>query len=155
VDAPGVVGGRFQILPNGIVTIGTTSPLFGASTKLDVAGDVSIRGKLQLDLQYVDSAPITVTPRTMGSVHAACPGGKHAMGGGFDIGGPGVNAARTLPSWPGTGGPSRWIVRVAKDPGPIGGSDITVVATAVCASIYWQILTVGLSDTCARGVRVV
>jgi hypothetical protein len=44
-----------------------------------------------------------------------------------------VNAA-FFDSTPGTGpNDDRWIVRVAKDPGPIGGEDIMFTVTAICA----------------------
>jgi hypothetical protein len=132
VDAPGVVGGRLQILPSGTVGIGTPNPL--SSSKLDVAGDVNVRGSLSVALEYVDSATVTVSPRTIGSAVATCPAGKRVIGGGFDIGGPGVNATRTLASTPGTN-PGRWIVRISNDPGPVGGANISVTATAVCARI--------------------
>ena len=145
VDAPGIVGGRLQILPDGTVGIGTPTPSsvykldvagdVNVRRRLDVAGDVNVGGSLSAGLQYVDSAIITVLPRSVGSVFAACPPGKKVIGGGFDIGGAGAYAARTLASTPGTNNPSRWIVRVSNEPGAFGGADIIVMATAVCASL--------------------
>jgi hypothetical protein len=129
IDLPGEVGGRLQIEPNGNVGIGTNQP----HTKVSVRGDAEVVGILDIG-QYTESAAVTVTPRTTGDAVAVCSPGRKVLAGGFLISGPGATAARTLiATWPAS--KDRWKVEVANDPGPIGGADITVIASAICARI--------------------
>jgi hypothetical protein len=135
VDAPGVVGGRLMITPAGNVGIGKVPfAKFDVNGGASISGDTFIGGALDIGATFIMSSPVTIAPRTMGTAIAICPAGAKVLSGGFDIGGPGVTAARTLTAtWPAS--KDRWRVDVANDPGPIGGANITVFATAVCARI--------------------
>jgi hypothetical protein len=137
VDAPGVVGGRLQILPSGTVSIGTPNPL--PSAKLDVAGDVNVRGSLSVAqgslsvaLEHVHSPDVTVSPQRSGNAVATCPAGKQVIGGGFALSGA-VVSTQTLGSTPLTN-PDRWSAFVRNEAGS-GGADIRVKAIAICARI--------------------
>jgi len=130
VDSPGISGGRFTVLSNGRVGVNTPSPV----STLDVNGDVYVRGQLSFGTIYVESPAVTISPRTEDTAIVICPAGYSVMSGGFDIGGPGRYAARTLTAtWPAS--KDRWVVDVVNDPGLIGGDVISVIATAVCARI--------------------
>lgn len=127
VDAPGVAGGRMTITPAGDVAIGSNIPL----AKLDVAGNLLVRGRLEIGTEYIESAAVTVAPHSKGTAVAICPGGgTKVLAGGISIGGPSAEDSKILEmTWPNS--KDRWVVRIAN----FGNNNISLIATAVCGRI--------------------
>ncbi len=144
-SAPGALGGaaiqfrtalagggeieRMEITPNGNVGIGTNVP----TAKLDVAGDVSVRGLLQFGAHYIEGMGLVIQPGGTGGAEIVCPLGEKVLSGGFDIAGEPRNARLLTATWT-TPAKDRWQVRAA-NVGLPGSGDISVVATTVCARI--------------------
>jgi hypothetical protein len=95
-----------------------------------VNGNLSVSGITSFGTVYVESAPVTIPPKSTGTAIVICPAGQNAISGGFDFNTPG-NAGRVVTaSW--TASKDRWRVDAVNDGQNL---NLSLIATAICANV--------------------
>jgi len=137
VDVTGAGHFTGNLNVDGNIGIGNSSP----TAKLDVtgaghfSGNLNVGGTLSgtLGAVRVTGSTVTIGQGSTGTAIATCPSPMEALSGGFEIGGPGSNAAAVQAAGI-IAFPDHFQVTVANDNG-LGGPSISVTAVAICMNI--------------------